>query len=81
MYFVSTYENRKMKPVEIALRRVGERRGRMKEKVNVTKIYYKHICKFQMYPPAHFSYANTFLIQKRESSLWSYSLYPIMLCD
>jgi hypothetical protein len=41
LYFVFMYENRIMKPVEIALRR-EERRGRMMEEVNLIKIYCKH---------------------------------------
>jgi hypothetical protein len=31
MYFLSIYENRRMKPVEIVLRSKGGRRGRMME--------------------------------------------------
>jgi methylphosphotriester-DNA--protein-cysteine methyltransferase len=46
MYFVSIYKNRRMKPVEIVLRRREERRGRTMEGVNPTKIYCKHICKY-----------------------------------
>jgi hypothetical protein len=58
MYFVSIYENRRMKPVEIVLRREEEGRGRRMEGVNPTKIYCKHICKYHMYPPVQLSYAN-----------------------
>jgi hypothetical protein len=43
MCFVSIYENRSMKPVEIVLRREGKKEG-----VNLTKIYCKHICKCHM---------------------------------
>jgi uncharacterized pyridoxamine 5'-phosphate oxidase family protein len=39
--FVSIYEDRKMKPVEIVLR--GEE---LMERVNLNKICYKHICKY-----------------------------------
>jgi hypothetical protein len=35
------HENKGMKPVEIVLRREGGRRTM--ERVNITKIYYKHI--------------------------------------
>jgi hypothetical protein len=40
------YENRRMKPVKIVLRRGEERRGRMMERVNLTKIYFKHVFKY-----------------------------------
>jgi hypothetical protein len=40
------YENRKMKPAEI----VGRREGTM-EGVNLTKINYKHICKYHSVSP------------------------------
>jgi hypothetical protein len=39
MYFVFIYENRRMKPFKIVLRRKGGGRGRMMEHVNLTKIY------------------------------------------
>jgi hypothetical protein len=46
MYFASIYENRRMKPVEIVVRR-GERNWeKMMEEVNLTKIYCKHIWKY-----------------------------------
>jgi hypothetical protein len=38
MYFVSIYENRRMKPVEIALRKGEKGRGRTMERVNLMKI-------------------------------------------
>jgi hypothetical protein len=40
------YENRRMKPVEIVLRRGKRGRGRMMERVNLIKIYCKHICRY-----------------------------------
>jgi hypothetical protein len=43
-YFVSIYENGRMKPVEIVLRSGGEERGRMMEGINLTMIYCKDIC-------------------------------------
>jgi hypothetical protein len=43
MYFVFIYENRRMKPVEIVLRMGDERKGRMMERINLTKIYCKHM--------------------------------------
>jgi hypothetical protein len=51
MSFVFIYGNRILKPIEIVLRRVGEKRGRMMEGVNLTKIYYKHICKYHNISP------------------------------
>jgi hypothetical protein len=42
---VFIYENRRMKPVEIVLRRKGEGRGRTMEGINPSKIYFKYICK------------------------------------
>jgi hypothetical protein len=49
MYFVSIYENRRMKPVEIVLRR--ERGKRTIEGVNPTKIYCKDVCKYYNVSP------------------------------
>jgi hypothetical protein len=50
--FVSIYENRRMKPLEIVIKRGGRReRGRMMEGVNPTKIYYKCICKYHNVSP------------------------------
>jgi hypothetical protein len=43
------YESRTMKSVEIILRKVEGRRGRMMEGVNLIKIYCKHICKMSQY--------------------------------
>jgi hypothetical protein len=51
MYFESIYENRKMKPVEIVLRRGKRERGKMMEEVNPTKIYFKHECKYHNVSP------------------------------
>jgi hypothetical protein len=51
MYFVSIHENRKMKPVEIVLRRVVGGRGRTMDTVNETKIHLKHICKHHNVSP------------------------------
>jgi hypothetical protein len=45
------YENRIMKPVEIVLRMGKDRRGRMMEEVNLTKIYFKHIYKYHNVSP------------------------------
>jgi glutamine amidotransferase-like uncharacterized protein len=45
MYLVSIYEDRRKKPVEIVLRR--EEEGR----VNLTKIYYEHICEYHNLSP------------------------------
>jgi hypothetical protein len=45
MGFISIYENKRMKPMEIVLGRAGGR-GRMMERVNSTQIYVKHLCKY-----------------------------------
>jgi hypothetical protein len=51
MCFVSTYENRRMKLVEIVLRRGGGRKRENDEGVHPTKIYFKHICKYHNASP------------------------------
>jgi hypothetical protein len=51
MYFISIYENRRMKSVEIVLRSGEEGRGRTMEGVNPSKAYYKHICKYHNVSP------------------------------
>jgi hypothetical protein len=51
MHFVSINENRRMKPVEIVLRREEVGRGRTMEEVNPTKIYCKHIHKYHNVSP------------------------------
>jgi hypothetical protein len=43
MYSVSIYENRRMNPVENVIKKGKEGRGRMMERVNPTKMYFKHI--------------------------------------
>jgi hypothetical protein len=55
MYVVSIYENRRLKPAEIVLRR-GE--GRMMEEANLTKISSKHICKYHNESPTQLLYDN-----------------------
>jgi hypothetical protein len=47
MNFVSIYEKRRMKPVEIVLRRGGWGTGKRENngRGKYTKIYCKHICK------------------------------------
>jgi hypothetical protein len=45
MYFIYLYGIRKMKVVEIVLRREGGGWGRIMEGVNVTKVHCKHIWK------------------------------------
>jgi hypothetical protein len=50
-YFVFIYENRRMKPGEIVLRRG---KGDVKKQwrgVNLTMIYYKYICKYHNVSP------------------------------
>jgi hypothetical protein len=49
MYFLSKYENRKMKPVEIVLRK-GEEERRMMEEENPTKIYFTYVNTSQCIP-------------------------------
>jgi hypothetical protein len=51
MCFLSTYENRRMKSVEIVLRRKAGGRGRMMEGINPTRIYSKHMCKYHNVSP------------------------------
>jgi tRNA(His) 5'-end guanylyltransferase len=58
MYSVFIYANRRMKPVEIVLRREGRGREKTIEGVNLTKIYHKHICKYHNVSSAQLFYAN-----------------------
>jgi hypothetical protein len=44
---MSIYENRKMKAVEIVLRREGVKRDN--DGANPTKVYFKYICKYYNY--------------------------------
>jgi hypothetical protein len=46
MYFVFLYENRRMKPGEIILRREGGGGRRIREGVKLIKIYWKQACKY-----------------------------------
>jgi hypothetical protein len=69
MCFVSIYENRTRKPVEIVLRR-GWGTGRTMEGVNLTKIHCKHICKYHNVYPVQLLYANKIKrIQEKEGPL------------
>jgi hypothetical protein len=43
MHFAYIYENRRMKPVEIVLRRKEGGREKTREEANPTRIYCKHI--------------------------------------
>jgi hypothetical protein len=52
MCFVSIYENTRMKPIEIILRKGEGIRGRMMEGVDPTKIYFKHICEYHSISPS-----------------------------
>jgi hypothetical protein len=56
MYFVSIHENRRMKPVEIVLRR--ERGKRENNGGGKSKIYYKHISKYHNVSPCITLFAN-----------------------
>jgi hypothetical protein len=42
MCFITIHENRRVKPVEIVLRKEKGGRGRTMEGVNSAKIYFKH---------------------------------------
>jgi hypothetical protein len=58
MYFLFRYKNRRIKPDEIVLRRKGWGKRENMERVNPTKIYYKHICKY------HNVYYNYYMLIK-----------------
>jgi hypothetical protein len=60
MYFVSIYENRRIKPVEI-VPRLGERRGRTIERVNLRYVVSTYI-NFTMYFPIQLLYANKIIL-------------------
>jgi hypothetical protein len=51
MNFIFIYENRRMVPVEIVLRRGEGGRSRIREKRNLSKIYYKHMCEYHSISP------------------------------
>jgi hypothetical protein len=57
MCFISIYENRRMKPVEIVLRRVEGGRGRMKEEVGLRYIVSIYV-NITVYPPIQLLYVN-----------------------
>jgi hypothetical protein len=64
MYFVVIYENRRMKPVEIVLRREEEGRRRMEE-VNLRYIINTYI-NITVYPLVQLLYSNkNFLISRK----------------
>jgi hypothetical protein len=67
MYFVSTYENRRMKPVEIVLRS-GERGS--KEVVNLRYIASTYI-KITMYSPIQLLYTNKIIFYKKKIIFYS----------
>jgi hypothetical protein len=58
VYFVFIYENKIMTPVEIVLRRGGGKEGRTMKRINLTKIYFKHICKYHNVSLVRLLYAN-----------------------
>jgi hypothetical protein len=58
VYFVSIYENKKMKPVEIVLRR------RIMEGINLRYIVSTYIVNITIYPPAQLLYANKIFFKK-----------------
>jgi hypothetical protein len=68
MYFVSTSENRGMKPAEIVLRMGGG--------VNLAEIYCKHICEYYNVPPARLYVNNKKLIKKKICFLITVFLLP-----
>jgi hypothetical protein len=52
VHFISIYENRRMKLVEIVVKGRGkEGRGQTMEGVNLSYIYCKHICKYHNVSP------------------------------
>jgi hypothetical protein len=51
IYFVSIYENSRMNPVEIVLKREKWRKRENDGGINLTNIYYKHICKYHTVSP------------------------------
>jgi hypothetical protein len=51
MYFLFIRENRRLKPVVIVIRKGHEGGGRTMEGVNVTKVYFKNICKYHNVSP------------------------------
>jgi hypothetical protein len=61
MCFVFIYENRRMKPVAIVLRRGEVGRGRIMEGISLTKIYLSTYVNITVYPPVQILYANIFL--------------------
>jgi hypothetical protein len=64
VYFVSIYENRRMKPIEIVLRRKGRwGRRRMMEGVNLRYIVCTYV-NITMYPPVQLLYANKIIKNK-----------------
>jgi hypothetical protein len=56
------YENRKVKPLEIVLRREEERGERTAEGVNTSKINCKHICEY------HYAFPCTAIICNKNIS-------------
>jgi hypothetical protein len=64
MYFISIYENRRMKPADIALRKGEGGKGRTTEGVNLTKVYCKDMVNITMYSPVQLLYANKIKIYK-----------------
>jgi hypothetical protein len=66
MCFVAIYEHRRMKPVEIVLRRGGGGAKRENDRgVKLTKIYFKHICKYHNVSPIQLLYANKIISKKK----------------
>jgi hypothetical protein len=49
--FIFIYENKRRKPVEIFLRDREEGRGRMMERINLTKMHCEHIGKYHNVSP------------------------------
>jgi hypothetical protein len=62
MYFVSIYENRRMKPVEIVTRIGEEGSQRMMGRVNLRYIVSAYV-NITIYPPAQLLYANKTFIK------------------
>jgi hypothetical protein len=77
MYFLSIFENIRMKPIEIVLRRGEKGRGRMMEGVNLTKIHCKHICKYHNISPVQLLYANKSFKKNTRQGAFKSTIRPL----
>jgi hypothetical protein len=56
--YLFIYENRRMKPVQIVLRRRGGRKGKMMKGTNLIKYIVSTYVHITMHPPVKLVYAN-----------------------